>query len=183
MLTKVKTNYIISLAEAKAHLRVDTTDEDAYITQLLKAAVQAAETYINKDIALTTNTLVLNYFAGYSVEVDEGHLKEINSFKDANNNSIAYGDLCVYDSSFKFYLNQSIDIQNVTLVFTTGFNSDTLPPLIRQAIYVKLADLYDSQRSSIQFNTMQNARVFETLLNPFVSMKVKYIDYNNPYRR
>jgi uncharacterized phiE125 gp8 family phage protein len=178
MLTKVKTDYLINLSEAKAHLRVDTTDEDAYISQLIKAAVQAAEQYINKDIAQTENTLVIEYFNGYGIEVDEGHLQAITSLKDESNTDVAYENLMVYDSLFKLTVSDFIPVQTITLKFNTGFTDSTLPPLIRQAIYVKIADLYDSQRSGIQFNTMQYAKVFETLLNPFMAMKLKYIDYN-----
>lgn len=52
----------ISLGEAKAHLRVDTTDDDALIQNLIRAARVSLET--KYDVAMLTQSLVLgrDYF-------------------------------------------------------------------------------------------------------------------------
>lgn len=46
---------IITLATAKAHLRVDHTDEDALITLYLSAATRAAAEYLCRPIYATAN--------------------------------------------------------------------------------------------------------------------------------
>ena len=50
----------VSLAEAKAHLRVDTSDDDALITSLIVAARQWCEGYQNRAYVTQTWDLVLD---------------------------------------------------------------------------------------------------------------------------
>jgi uncharacterized phage protein (predicted DNA packaging) len=41
---------IVTLAEAKAHLRVDTADDDALITGLVEAATEMVESWLSRDL-------------------------------------------------------------------------------------------------------------------------------------
>lgn len=50
----------VTLAEAKAHLRIDHTDEDAYITSLVTAARDYAESYTARAFISQTWTWTLN---------------------------------------------------------------------------------------------------------------------------
>jgi uncharacterized phiE125 gp8 family phage protein len=43
----------VSLAEAKSHLRVDTTDDDTYISTLIKAAREWVEEYLDRSLVYT----------------------------------------------------------------------------------------------------------------------------------
>lgn len=52
----------VTLAEAKAHLRVDHTDEDALITALVGAATGYAERFMGRCLVDTTFDLVLDAF-------------------------------------------------------------------------------------------------------------------------
>ncbi|WP_374691889.1 head-tail connector protein [Accumulibacter sp.] len=54
----------VSLAEAKAHLRVDFNDDDALITALIAAARQAAETITGRQLVTARWKLVLDRFPG-----------------------------------------------------------------------------------------------------------------------
>jgi len=184
MITKVKSDYIISLSEVKQHLRVDTEDEDNYILQLIKASVNYAEQYIQKDIAVTANTLVIKSFSGSVIEVDEGNLVSITSVKDEELTSYSestHYELTKYDSHFEIDFSDSnvyFNDEDITLVFVTGYTLDTLPASIRQAIYIKVADLYDVDRTSYGFNSYErNAaqNAFESLLNYYMAQRVRYI--------
>lgn len=175
MITKVKSDYLIGLSEAKQHLRVDTTDEDAYISNLIKAAVGMAENYIQKDIVPTVNTLVMNDFSGTLVEIDEGNFVSLTSVKDAGNNSLTYSELEIFDSFFRFELDASQNDATINVVFNTGFSNTTLPATIRQAVLIKLADLYDVDRNTYGFQTYQKNlanNAFESLLNYYVATRV-----------
>lgn len=57
----------VSLAEAKLHLRVDFTDDDALITSLISAARQAAETLTGRQLVTARWKLVLDSFPGPSL--------------------------------------------------------------------------------------------------------------------
>lgn len=57
----------VSLAEAKAHLRVDGPDEDGLITALIAAARQAAEAYTRRAFITQTWRLTLDKFPGKAV--------------------------------------------------------------------------------------------------------------------
>ena len=57
----------VSLTEAKLHLRVDFTDDDALITSLIVAARQAAETITGRQIVTARWKLVLDCFPGPSL--------------------------------------------------------------------------------------------------------------------
>ena len=54
----------VSLTEAKLHLRVDVTDDDALITALITAARQYAETLTQRQFVTATWKLVLDSFPG-----------------------------------------------------------------------------------------------------------------------
>lgn len=57
----------LSLADAKLHLRVDFTDDDALITALISAARQAAEMLTGRQIVTARWKLVLDSFPGPSL--------------------------------------------------------------------------------------------------------------------
>lgn len=61
----------VTLAEAKAHLRVDTTDDDAYITGLIRAAREWVEEYLDRTLVHTQWTLRLDGFPPDSLQAVE----------------------------------------------------------------------------------------------------------------
>ena len=52
----------VTLAEAKAHLRVDTSDDDTYIATLIKAAREWCEEYLDRTLVSTQWVLRLDRF-------------------------------------------------------------------------------------------------------------------------
>ena len=52
----------IAQSEAKDHLRVTTSDEDSYITNLITAATQMAQNYTNSYFIDTTLRMDFSYF-------------------------------------------------------------------------------------------------------------------------
>src|SRR4051794_386751 len=55
---------VLTLAEAKAHLRVDITDDDDLITELIVAARESCERWVSRSFLTTTWRLTLDHFPG-----------------------------------------------------------------------------------------------------------------------
>ena len=52
----------VTLAEAKKHLNLDHTDDDAYVTDLISVATAHAESYTNRQLITATYSLTFNGF-------------------------------------------------------------------------------------------------------------------------
>jgi uncharacterized phiE125 gp8 family phage protein len=52
----------VTLAEAKAHLRVDTADDDTYIAAIIKAAREWCEEYLDRSLVHTQWTMRMDSF-------------------------------------------------------------------------------------------------------------------------
>ena len=71
----------MTLAEAKLHLRVDGTDEDALITSLIGAARRGAEHKLNRALITQTWELALDAFPDGSIELPMSRALSIVSVK------------------------------------------------------------------------------------------------------
>ncbi len=169
MIQKTKTTYPVSLDEAKKHLRLDDdfTDDDSEITSLIETATRIAEDYIGKDIAETTNELKLFDFLSDFLEVNESNLIELTSVKDKAGASYTWKRIYKYDNHFEVDLTDTINTDELTVTFKTGYASGTCPAPIKQAIKMKIWDLYDIDRSSKLSSGVRDAQTFEYLLNPY----------------
>jgi uncharacterized phiE125 gp8 family phage protein len=97
----------VTLTEAKAHLRVDTSDDDTIIGALITAARQHVEHVTGRGIVTQTWELVLDAFPDAdSIELPRGSLASVTHVKH-------------YDSAG--------DLQ--TLVASTDYVVDTGPPM------------------------------------------------------
>lgn len=75
----------ITLAEAKAHLRVLGTDDDTYITLLAKAARRHVEVVTGRAFITTRFTLTLDEFpCGRKIYLEKAPLKQVVSVKYYN---------------------------------------------------------------------------------------------------
>ena len=177
MIAKTKTEYHVTLAEAKRHLRGldnEFNEEDEYLRDTIKAAVEMAEGEIGKDIATTTNVLTLNEFTGGEVKVNEGNLISITSITD---DGAALSDFTtyVYRDYFRVELDTDVDSDQLVATFQTGYDKGKLPFAIKHAILIKVGDLYDVERSSrIIGSIFADSGAFERYLAPFKSMVSTY---------
>lgn len=174
MNVKVKAEWFITLNEAKTHLRVseDFIDEDSYILQLIQAATGLAEDKIEKDIATTTNTTTIKDFSGSKIVIGEGNYRSVTSVTAETTGVISSDnyEVTYIDSAFTITFDSTVNIndEDMVIVFETGFIQSTYPPKIRQAVLVKIHDLYDPQRGSYSMSGIKDNDVFNVLLNPLV---------------
>jgi uncharacterized phiE125 gp8 family phage protein len=71
----------VTLAEAKAHCRVEVADDDAYITALITAVRQVAEQELQRTLTTSTYKLVLPGFTAKSIELPYPVLQSVTSLK------------------------------------------------------------------------------------------------------
>lgn len=69
----------VTLAEARQHLRVTATAEDALILSLIYAAVEHAETFTRRRFITQTWDLVLDCFPWFEIEIPNAPLQSVSS--------------------------------------------------------------------------------------------------------
>lgn len=71
----------LTLAEAKDHLRITTTDRDSYITRLVKVARERVETITRRALITQTWDYKLYGFPGWEIEIPLPQLASVDSIK------------------------------------------------------------------------------------------------------
>jgi uncharacterized phiE125 gp8 family phage protein len=176
LITKVKSQYPLSLTEVKQHLRIDITnteDDDYLVNNIIKSATRNVERYIDRDIAYTTNTLIIEDFYGDFLRVNEANLISIT---DVSINGILYSDyeLEIYNDHFNLDWDGNCKGgEDYTLVmhFITGYNPDNIPDDIKQAILIKCGDLYDQERNSYTYSNLKKSDAVERLLMSYCTVR------------
>ena len=168
---KTKVSWPISLSEAKRHLRIedDFHEDDDYVQNLIYAATAKAEQYIGKDIAETTNIQHLYDVSSDSVQIQEGNFL---SFTDASvgGTSLTVGHTEIYYNYVNVEFTSSFTVSDdnpFSLYYKTGFDDGDCPPLVKQAILIKIGDLYDIERQSYVMGSIRENKAFEHLLDSF----------------
>lgn len=173
-LTKVKVTYPLTLNIIKRHLRLDNdfVDDDDYIVELIKSATQLAENYIGKDIAYTKNVLRLDDFSDSSIQIMEGNFVSVDSV--VNYASAPVGTIHSTSKHYDFFTIEwegTITSDPLTITYYTGFANGDTPELIKQAILIKIADLYDNSRTSLIYSGLTDSKVFENILNGYQAIR------------
>ena len=164
--TKSKVFNNISLAEVKQHLRIwnEMVDDDNYLNLLIKTATRIAEDYLNDDVASTTTT------------IEDYDINDSEYIINTPNCEIlgVTGDTTITGYTVYNFFNYStivfpsyINVKNLKVIYTGGYNSTTLPDQIKFAILVKIAELYDFDRGNYINNSLKYTRTFENLLDPY----------------
>jgi uncharacterized phiE125 gp8 family phage protein len=171
----------LTLAEAKAHLRVDTTDDDALIAALLTASRSFCEEWTGRAFVTQTWELVLDEFSSDlnadEIEIPRPPLQSVSSIKYDDSNGIEQtlatdqydvdavsqpGWVVPITTGWPFVVWQGINAVRIRYVagYAPGTNSpanstDNIPGAIKAAIRLYLGQLYD-QREDIVVGTIVN---------------------------
>ena len=156
----------LTVAEAKAHLRVDHTTDDTLIESLIKAARATAEKFQGRGYLNQTYKLYLDYFpaAGY-IELPYAPLSSVTSvvYEDENSDTQTWAS-SNYQVDTKMepgriWLAPGITwprvepdrINAVTITYVVGYGatSASVPENIRHAIRLILSDLYNHRENTV----------------------------------
>lgn len=161
------TNYPISLAEAKAHLKVDHTAEDAYIMALVKAVCTRTEGYLGRPLLNTQFQWVMDAFPCSTVMyVPKPKLVSIDSITylaSSDGNTTSWGSTYYnvdtisepgrLEPAYNETWPTNVRTQNnaVTVKFTAGYGTTTtdVPEDILLGMKLLLASAYENRQDEV----------------------------------
>lgn len=179
-LVTAPSGYPVTLTEAKTHLRVTNTDDDAYINAIINAATAEAETYTRRALLTQTWDVFLDGFSD-SMEMPKGQLQSATiSYVDSGGatqtlaTSVYTVDTDSDPGVIRLAYGQSWpsvhDQANaVTIRIVCGYgNASDIPMPIRQAILLQIAHLYEA-REPVVFGASVDAipMSYESLLSSY----------------
>ena len=160
----------VTLQEAKTHLRVDHSDEDALINILVQAATEMAELHTNRSFITQTRQMKFDNFPCVDITIQNGPLISISGTDTASSpNTLG---ITYYDedealqtlSASAYWVDSSSNIARivvkeswpgtyvmpnaVTVTYTAGYGAASdVPAAIKQAILLILGHLYEHRES------------------------------------
>lgn len=172
----------ITLTEAKAHLRVTSSDDDTYITTLIKVARRAVEAHLNR--SLITQTLELRFHkseipSGREIRLWRPPVKTFTSLNYYDENDAANAITSFWASlndlvAPRLYLksganwgsnHRALDALIAKYVAGYGAASD-VPENIKQATLMLVANAYDVRSNVIMAGDALNDDEIRKLLSP-----------------
>lgn len=178
-------NEPLSLAEAKAHLRVTHGDEDSLIESLIKAARQEAENrYKVSFITQTWKLLLDNWPASGVIELRRGPVSSVSSVKYYNTDGVLttlvsgtdyQKDLasrparvvCEPDKTWPSLETDRLNAVEVIYVAGYGADSTSLDVAIPRALLLIVGDLYLNREESAPVQLYQVPRAAAALLSHY----------------
>ncbi len=163
----------VTLAEAKAHLRLETTADDAFVTSLIPAARELVEIFLRRALITQTWELTLdgfpwNRYLVYSVsaiDIPRPPLQSVEWIKytdTAGQVQTMRPDQYVVDASSdqmgrvalawtEFWPLTRYTINSVAIRFKAGYGDspEDVPPGIRLAICRQVSDLYENREDVV----------------------------------
>lgn len=178
----------VSVAEAKAHCRVDTTDDDTLLGNLIKGARQYVESICQPRRALISQTwkLVLDRWpVSNTLELGVAPLASVSSVKytdeDGVETTFSSSNYLVdtYSEPGRLRLKADASWPSVTLqalnglvvTFTAGYgaSSSYVPETFRQAILLLVGNWYENREAQAVSGAVPKALAFavDALVAPY----------------
>ena len=165
----------ITLTEAKAHLRVEISDDDTYITSLISSAIRNAEDYTQSYITERQNTVKFPAFGllpliSPLVSVDQityvdtdGTTQTLHdSASSPAVNSSVFQAVGVWDGSSEVcglpyvvaaygesWPSSRPQPEAVSIKYTSGYGTDLMPAAMEQAILLLIGHLYENREATL----------------------------------
>lgn len=174
--TVAPTTKVVSLIEAKDHLRVDIGDDDKLINALIDAATDQVERFTRRQLLTATYELTLDRFVSL-IYLPRSPLKLVNSIKylDVNGvlTTLAATEFTVdntseparvVESEGNSYPNTQREINAVIVNYDAGFGAATdVPEIIKQVILLLIHDFYEN-RGFVSERLLRNNKTARSLL-------------------
>lgn len=171
---------IVTLAEAKTHLRIDHTDDDAYITSLIGVASTAVSERLERSLGVTTWDYRIDsndICWGFDIRLPNPPLIEVVSVKyfDADNAEQTYapanyrafgigGQGGIRLTGGASWPSLRYGPEAVTIRYKAGY--DDVPEPIRQAVLLLIGQLFSQRGELVNANLMEDPAI-KALLAPY----------------
>jgi uncharacterized phiE125 gp8 family phage protein len=178
----------VTLTEAKAHCRIDSTDSDTILATMITAARQWCETYCQRSLVQRTYRADVPYFASV-YDLPMKPLASLSSVKYYNSDSpqaLTELDSTYYNADTgrgMIYLDadsgnlpsHAVRHDAVQITFVAGYapgtgspidHAENVPAAIKAAILLQVGDLFENRERSTQLNIKELPTV-NMLLAPY----------------
>ena len=155
----------VTLAEAKAHLRVDGTDEDALITSLIEASRQICELFHGRAYVTRTYTGQLAEFPAGNAEIVLPYppAASVTSIKYYDSDDVLQTmDTADYETDLKAepavirpvsggsWPSTRVRFDAIAIEWVAGFGAAAaVPERIKAAVKLQLSDLFENREPTI----------------------------------
>lgn len=144
----------IDLVEAKLFLRVDHSNEDALIGNMIKAAREAAERYMSHSLMSQTWVAAYDGYMPSEVVLPKGPVQTITSVKIvASNNTetvLNTSSYSLFAEANKLHIGTSLLGHIIAVKYVAGYtDAQAVPDDIKQGILHHVAALYDERPNSV----------------------------------
>ena len=176
----------LELAEAKAHLRLDSgeNEEDDLILSMIGQARSIAEKKIGGAIMAAAYTYSLDCFPREIQlpigPIFDGNITSITYIDtagaeqtlDAENYKVSYGRQCRIRPAYgQTWPSTRAEMDAVSILFTAGYGAaNDIPPAIKAAIRLILGDLYHRRENSVDGAVHEIPVGAKNLLMPFINI-------------
>jgi len=173
---------VVSLATAKAHLRVEHTTDDALVTTYIGVAYNAVEAYTNTHLAETNVSDFFDHLHEYTnihvgprVSINTTRATDGVSYIDDNGvrQYLAATDYEFDGSSYPArlrILNEPTDVKDTLNAWrvdtTSGYNNTTRPDALVSAMLLIVGHLYENRQDVTPFRVYETPLASRYLMNP-----------------
>lgn len=171
----------VSVAEAKAHLRVVGTDDDAYIGSLITAARQSAESITGRALMPQTWEFAVDEFKS-EIRLNKPPFSAVSSIKyidkDGVQQTLAEADYILdshseparvtsaYSKSWPYARKQA---NSVLIRFTAGYaDAAAVPQEIKNWMLLRVGMLYENRESVAAGMTLDEVPHVDRLLSNYI---------------
>ncbi len=140
-----------TLAEVKSWAKVDLTDDDTLITELIKTARKQCEGFSGISLITRTVTAYIKNTAG-DLELPYGPVVSFTSLTDVDGDAITSDNYILRGGGFKYLVEPYDDY--LVAVYTTGFT--TLPTQYKTGVLQQFTHLYENRGDNSQTDNLSD---------------------------
>jgi uncharacterized phiE125 gp8 family phage protein len=180
--TTAPTTYPVTLQEAKNHLRVDVTDDDALITAQIQAATSWVEQFCGRQLITATYLLTLDRFPRWDTPIILPRPPAISvtsityTKSDESTDTVTSTDYVLDNKDdldrHRIVLKDAFswptdtrDYAAVRVIYTAGYGAaSAVPDVYKSAIKLMVGNLYENRETAVVGTIVANLPTIESLL-------------------